>query len=94
MTADHSHDPVFAEVRGIVEKIARHRAPSVVGPDTRLAEDYWLDSVEMLDVVIACELAFGVTFDDRTDFEGGSLSTLGTLTELLRSKVAVPRDTA
>ena len=94
MTADHSRDPLLAKVRGIVEKIARHRAPCVVGPDTRLAEDYWLDSVEMLDVVIACEIAFGVAFDDRTDFESGSLSTLGTLTELLRSKLAARKDTA
>ena len=66
-------DPLFAEVRGIVEEIAAHRAPADVGPDTRLAEDYWLDSIEMLEVLIQCEAALGVTLDERGDFDAGAL---------------------
>ena len=46
MVAD---DLLFAEVRAIVEKIAAPRIPSQVGWDTRLTEDFWLDSVEMLE---------------------------------------------
>ena len=85
-------DPLFAEVKAIVERVAPNRAPARVGPNTRLVEDYWLDSVEMLEVLIACEATLGVAFDERTDFENGSLRTLGTLTELLRSKVAARKD--
>ena len=80
-------DPLFAEVRAIVEKIAAPRIPSQVGWDTRLTEDFWLDSVEMLEVVIACETKLGVAFDERSDFDGDALATLGSLTELIRSKL-------
>jgi acyl carrier protein len=82
-----SEEPLFAEVHRVVDKIAAHRAPVDVGPETRLADDYWLDSIEMLEVLIECEAAFGVTFDERGDFDAGALRTLGSLTELLRSKL-------
>ena len=80
-------DPLFDEVRAIVEKIAAPRVPSQVGSDTRLTEDFWLDSVEMLEVVIVCETKLGVAFDERSDFDGDALSTLGSLTALIRSKL-------
>lgn len=79
-------DPLFTEVRAIVEKIAAERRPARVGPDTRLAEDYWLDSIEMLEVIISCETTLGVAFDAQGDFDHGALGTLGSLTELVRSK--------
>jgi acyl carrier protein len=80
-------DPLFAEVRAIVEKFASPRIPSQVGWDTRLTEDFWLDSVEMLEIVILCETTLGVAFDERSDFDGEALSTLGSLTALIRSKL-------
>jgi acyl carrier protein len=91
---EDSRDPLFAQVRAIVNRIAAHRVPALVGRDTRLSEDYWLDSVEMLEVVIACETELGVAFDERGDFDSGFLTTLGTLTELLRSKLAARKDPA
>jgi acyl carrier protein len=80
-------DPLFVEVRALVEKIAAHRAPADVGWDTRLGDDFWLDSIEMLEMLIACETTFGVAFDGRSDFESGALDTLGNLTDLVRSKL-------
>jgi acyl carrier protein len=94
VATEDPRDPFFAEVRAIVDRVAARRVPADVGPDTRLSEDYWLDSVEMLEVVIACETTLGVAFDERSDFESGSLRTLGTLTELLRSKLAARKDSA
>lgn len=85
-------DPLLEEIRAIIERIAGpSRTPTHVGPETRLTEGYWLDSVELLEVLIACETRLGVVFDDRRDFEGATLDTLDTLTRLVRSKLPAPR---
>ena len=34
-----------------------------------------------------CETKLGVAFDERSDFDGSALSTLGSLTALIRSKL-------
>ena len=85
-------DPVFDSVRAIVEKVAgRDRSPSAAGADTTLTEGYWLDSVEMLEVLVQCENAFGIVFDAKRDFDGSALTSLGSLTELVRSKLTTHR---
>ena len=85
-------DPLLDTVRALVERVAGpSRTPAHAGPETRLTEGYWLDSVELLDVLIACEAELGVAFDDTRDFEGGALDTLGTFTHLVRSKLPAPR---
>jgi acyl carrier protein len=85
-------DPVLDEIRALVERIAGpSRTPANAGPETRLTEGYWLDSVELLEVLIACEVAFGIAFHDTRDFDGGAFETLGTFTHLVRSKLPTPR---
>jgi acyl carrier protein len=85
-------DRVHDEIRRLVEDIAgASRKPAHAGPETRLTEGYWLDSIELLELMIACETRFGVVFDERRDFENGALDTLGSLTRLVRSKLGVPR---
>jgi acyl carrier protein len=87
-----AQDPLLDAIRALVERVAGpSRTPAHAGPDTRLAEGYWLDSVELLEVLIACETAFGIVFDDTRDLEGRALDTLGTLTNLVRSKLPQPR---
>jgi acyl carrier protein len=82
-------EAVAAETRAIVERIAGpSRTPSEAGPHTRLADGYWLDSVELLEVVVACEEHFGVVFDDPGDLEAGALDTLGALSERIQAKRA------
>ena len=68
-------------MRALVTRVAGpSRAPAESGPDTPLSEDgFWLDSVEMLEVVVACESEFGITFDATRDFVGDAFATLGTL---------------
>lgn len=78
---------VLATLADVVARVAGStRTPSSVGRDTPLAEGYWLDSVELLEVLIACEAAFGITFDERRDFGGDSLDTLGSLVDLVQAK--------
>jgi acyl carrier protein len=87
-----SQDPLLDAIRALVERLAGpSRTPAQVGPETRLAEGYWLDSVELLELLIACETAFGIVFEETRDFDGGALDTLGTLTHLVRSKLPAPR---
>jgi acyl carrier protein len=89
MTTD---DPLLDSVRRLVERIAGPtRVPLHSGPDTRLGEEYWLDSVELLEVLIACEHEFNIAFDGPRDLEAGSFDTLGTLARLVRSKQSARR---
>jgi acyl carrier protein len=63
------------------------RAPSDAGPETPLVEGgFWLDSVHLLEAIIACESEFGVIFDPETDFTRAHLSTVRTLHDLIRAK--------
>ena len=81
-------DRLLDATRALVLRIAGpSRAPAHSGPDTRLAEGgFWLDSVELLEVVVACETEFGIVFDAARDLTGESLETLGDLVELVRTK--------
>lgn len=83
------HDDVFDAVRAIVGRVAGPgRTPEAVSRDTLLTDGYWLDSVELLDVVIACETTFGIVFDEERDLEPQSFDTLGRLADRVRSKIA------
>jgi acyl carrier protein len=83
-------DPLLDAVRGLVSRVAGpSRTPPERGADVALAEaGFWLDSVELLEVVVACEEEFGITFDATRDLADGALATLGSLTALIRSKRA------
>ena len=81
-------DPLLDATRALVERVAGPgRTPPDSGPQTPLSEaGFWLDSVELLEVVVGCECEFGITFDATRDFGGGAFETLGSLAELIRSK--------
>ena len=81
-------DPVLERVQAIVCGIAGpHRTPVDAGPRTRLGgEGFWLDSIDLLEVIIACESEFGIVFDSVTDLTAGTLRTIGSLADLVRSK--------
>ena len=81
-------DPLLEAVRGLVSRVAGpSRTPPDAGADHALSGGgFWLDSVELLEVVVTCEEEFGITFDATRDLAEDALSTLGTLTELIRAK--------
>jgi acyl carrier protein len=80
-------------LRGLVRRIAGpDRAAAPGGADTPLSDGgFWLDSIELLELVVACEDAFGITFDAARDFDAGALATLGTLAALVEAKRAAAR---
>jgi acyl carrier protein len=85
-------DPILIATRAIIERIAgSDRTPADCGPDTPLADGFWLDSVELVDVLVACEQEFGIIIDDDMDVRSGAFGTLGSLADLIRSKQAARR---
>ncbi len=85
-------DPVLEATRALVERVAGPaRTPHPAGSATPLSEaGFWLDSVELLEVIVACETEFEIVFDATRDLTREALETLGTLTELVRSKRGGP----
>lgn len=79
---------IVDRVREIVISVAGpHRTPLEPGPSTALGQGgFWLDSIAMLELVIACEEDFGVTFDSATDMTEESLKTVESLAALIVSK--------
>jgi acyl carrier protein len=81
-------EPTLEQVQAVVARVAgRHHTPVDAGPNTPLTQGgYWLDSVRLLETVIACEEEFGVVFDPATDFSDRTLITVSTLRDLIRAK--------
>jgi len=75
-------------VQAIVRRVAGF-SPADAGPDTPLIEGgFWLDSVGLLEAIMACEAEFGVAFDPELDLSEARLTTVGTLFGLLQAKRA------
>jgi acyl carrier protein len=82
MTADGILERVQAIVTGIA---GADRTPPDVGPDTPLGEDgFWLDSVDMLEVLLACEQEFGTSF--KSGLASETLTTVRSLAEAIRTR--------
>lgn len=65
------------------------RTPRDAGPETPLAEDgFWLDSVGLLEMIVACEAEFTVEFDSEHDLTAEALGTVGSLTDVIERKLA------
>lgn len=77
-------------VLGIVTRVAGPaRTPPGAGPDTPLGDDgFWLDSVDMVEVAVACEIEFGVSFEGETDLTSETLATARSLADLVSRKGA------
>src|SRR5262249_57590573 len=84
MTRDASVERVQAIIARVMRSNERPRGMEL---DTALGEEgLALDSVDFLEVLIACEAEFGVLFDPSTDFTPPNLRTVGTLHVLIRAK--------
>ncbi len=79
--------PTVEQVVAILTRIAGPgRSPGDPGRETPLVEGgFWLDSVHLLETVLACEEAFGVIFDPG-DFSDDTMRTVGTLVDRIRAK--------
>jgi acyl carrier protein len=80
---------IVARVTRIVARIAGPlRTPPDAGPQTALGDHgFWLDSVALLEVILACEEEFGLAFDPAEDFRADHLRTVQTLADVVCAKV-------
>ena len=85
-----TEDTILLRVKDIVAGVAGPlRSPEEGGPDTPLGEaGYWLDSMDLLEVILACERDFGISFDAGEDLTAEALSTVRSLAELIRSRAS------
>jgi acyl carrier protein len=82
------HDVVLARVIELAASFAAHPGPVTPGPDTTLAGGgFWLDSLALLELLVACEETFGVCLD-HTELLPHRLKTTGTLAALIESRLA------
>lgn len=96
--ARRGHDALMDDV-ALVEELARivsgivgpARMPAAIDADTPLGEGgLWLDSVDLLQVAVACEGAFGITFQPGEDLTGEGLRSLGTFVRVIRRRSLSP----
>jgi acyl carrier protein len=77
--------PLLARVAGA------DRTPADAGPETPLREGgFWLDSVALLELIVAAETEFGVEFDPTRDFEEAPLRTVGSFAACIGARLAGP----
>ena len=79
---------IVARLQKVVAGIAGPtKTPPDAGPDTLLGDGgFWLDSVDLVEVVVACESEFAVTFEGETDLTREALHSVRTLADLIASK--------
>ena len=83
-------DTVVPRLITVLSRIAGPgRAPAEAGRETPLVNaGYWLDSVALLEVIVACETEFGIAFDPEADLRHGTFATLGSLARLIEAKAS------
>ena len=65
------------------------RTPQGAGSDTPLMQaGFWLDSVGLLELVVACEAEFQVAFDPERDLTVDALATIGSFAAVVEAKLA------
>jgi acyl carrier protein len=85
LMARHRAGSLEDQIQALVSRIAGpDRLPAQIESATPLGEGgFWLDSVEMVDLLVACEDEFGLVLDDQA-LAASALSSLGSLVEAVR----------
>ncbi|HEY3036719.1 MAG TPA: acyl carrier protein [Streptosporangiaceae bacterium] len=81
-------DSALARVIEIVTKIAGpNRTPPAPGASTRLwGGGFWLDSIDLLDLMLACDVAFGPVFVSMPRSVMASIRTVGDLVAVIEAR--------
>jgi acyl carrier protein len=70
----------------MVERLFLSIKPEELNLDANLMEAYGVDSVQVSELVVGTEAAFGISFEDD-DFDPTRFDTLRHIAELVRSKL-------
>ena len=68
-------EEILTRIERLIAGIAGpERTPEHAGPDTPLGQHgYWLDSLDVLEVILACEREFGIVFEDGSSLNADAL---------------------
>jgi len=82
-------DPILDRVLAIVARVSGPgRTPPDAGPDTPLGDEgFWLDSLDLLEVVVACENEFGTVLDQASGLTAKALESVRNLAQVIRTQV-------
>lgn len=82
-----TEDSILERVSEILAEIAGPtRTPADSGADTPLGEGgFWLDSLDLLEAILACEKAFGTPIDAGSEVSPDALRTVRSLANLNRA---------
>ena len=70
----------------MVERLFLKLKPEEIDVNAKLTEAYGIDSVQVSELVVGTEAAFGITFEDD-DFDPSRFDTIAHIAELVRSKL-------
>jgi acyl carrier protein len=70
----------------MVERLFLKIKPEEIDPDKSLMENYGIDSVQIAEIVVGTEAAFGISFDDD-DFDPSQFTNVRSIAELVRRKL-------
>ena len=93
-------ESILARVLAIAARIAGpNRTPLDAGPSTPLWNGgFWLDSLDLMDLMLACDAAFGPVFDGSSGAAIVDTPTAGELAAAIeawmRSRAPAPRSSA
>ena len=82
-------DDIVERVIALVARIAGpERTPLEIGLDTPLTDGgFWLDSVALVETIVACEAEFSVEFDSEEDLTTVALESIGSLATVIQRKL-------
>jgi hypothetical protein len=83
-----SPGPVLPRVLAIVAGIAGpNRRPTAPGPATRLwGGGFWLDSIDLLELMLACDAAFDGVFEGAAGSAMARVETVGDLVRIIEGR--------
>jgi acyl carrier protein len=83
-----SSTSALAQVLDIVSQIAGpNRKPTDPGANTRLwGGGFWLDSIDLIEVMLACDAAFGPVFASMPPSVMGDIKTVGDLAAVIEAQ--------
>ena len=81
------HNCILAGVAAILAKAAQ-ADPAAITRNSRLREDFGIDSLAMIDLVVAAEDQFGVRIPDE---DAERFTTVGALVDFISRAKSVPR---
>lgn len=84
-----TNDPILDRVLAITVSLSGPgRTPPDADPDTPLGDEgFWLDSLDLLDLIVACENEFATVLDEASGLREDALVSARTLASVIRTQV-------